>query len=49
MKKWIKGDNMLDLKDIYKDYEKYLDKEITLSGWIKSHRKQKPSIPHITL
>ncbi len=32
---------MLDLKDIYKDYEKYLDKEITLSGWIKSHRKQK--------
>ena len=32
---------MLDLKDIYKDYKKYLDKDITLQGWIKSHRKQK--------
>ena len=32
---------MLDLKDIYKDYKKYIDKNITLQGWIKSHRKQK--------
>ena len=32
---------MLDLKDIYKDYKKYIDKEITVQGWIKSHRKQK--------
>ena len=32
---------MLDLKDIYKDYKKFLDKEITLQGWIRNHRKQK--------
>ena len=32
---------MLDVKDIYRDYKKYLDKDITLSGWIKNHRKQK--------
>ncbi len=32
---------MLDVKDIYKDYKKYLDKEISLQGWIRSHRKQK--------
>ncbi len=32
---------MLDVKDIYKDYEKYLDKDITVQGWIRSHRKQK--------
>ena len=31
----------MDLKDLYKDYKKYLDKDITLQGWIKSHRKQK--------
>ncbi len=41
MKKWKKGDKMLDVKDIYKDYEKYLDKDITVQGWIRSHRKQK--------
>ena len=32
---------MLDVKDIYLDYKKYLDKEITLQGWVRSHRKQK--------
>ena len=32
---------MLDLKDIYKDYKSYLNKEIELQGWIKNHRKQK--------
>ena len=32
---------MLDLKDIYKDYKKYLNKDIKLQGWIKNHRKQK--------
>ncbi len=32
---------MLDLKDIYKDYKSYLNKDITLQGWIKNHRKQK--------
>ena len=31
----------MDLRDLYKDYKKYLDKDITLQGWIKSHRKQK--------
>lgn len=29
---------MLDIKDLYE--KSYIDKEITLSGWIKSHRKQ---------
>ena len=29
---------MLDVKDLYK--ESYIGKEITVSGWIKSHRKQ---------
>ena len=32
---------MLDLKDIYKDYKSYLNKDIELQGWIKNHRKQK--------
>ena len=32
---------MLDVKDIYKDYESYLDKDVELYGWIKNHRKQK--------
>ena len=32
---------MLDLKDIYKDYKSYLNKEIIIQGWIKNHRKQK--------
>lgn len=32
---------MLDLKDLYQDYEKYLDCDVTLKGWIRNHRKQK--------
>ena len=32
---------MLDLKDIYKDYKSYLNKNIEIQGWIKNHRKQK--------
>jgi len=32
---------MLDLKDLYKDYKNYLNKEIEIQGWIKNHRKQK--------
>ena len=32
---------MLDLKDIYKDYKNYLNKDIEIQGWIKNHRKQK--------
>ena len=31
----------MDLKELLKDIEKHLDKEITLQGWIRSHRKQK--------
>ena len=29
---------MLDIKDLY--LKDYIDKEIKVSGWIKSHRKQ---------
>ena len=32
---------MLDLKDIYKDYKSFLNKDIEISGWIRNHRKQK--------
>ena len=32
---------MIDLKDIYIDYKKYLNKDIEIQGWIKNHRKQK--------
>ena len=31
----------MDLRDLLKDIESYLDKDVTLQGWIKSHRKQK--------
>lgn len=31
----------LDVKDIYKDVKSYIDKEVTLQGWIRNHRKQK--------
>lgn len=31
----------MDLKKLYEKYSEYLDKEITLEGWIKNHRKQK--------
>lgn len=31
----------LDVKDIFKDIDKYMDKEIEVSGWIRNHRKQK--------
>ena len=31
----------MDLKDILKDIDKYLDKEIEICGWIKNHRPQK--------
>ena len=29
------------LNELYKEPKKYLDKEITLKGWIRSQRKQK--------
>ena len=31
----------MDLKDLLIKIDEYLDKEVTLQGWIKSHRKQK--------
>ena len=31
----------MDLKELYLDVEKYLDKEVVLQGWIRNHRKQK--------
>ena len=31
----------MDLKELYLDIEKYLDKDVTLQGWIRNHRKQK--------
>ena len=31
----------MDLKDLYKEIEKYLGKTITLNGWVRNHRKQK--------
>lgn len=32
---------VLDLHQIYKDYETYINKQVKLQGWIKNHRKQK--------
>ncbi len=32
---------MIDVKDLIKDVKKYMDKEVTLQGWIRNHRKQK--------
>lgn len=31
----------MDLKDLFKDEKKYLDKEVTICGWIRNHRDQK--------
>lgn len=31
----------LDLKDIYENIDQYLNKTVTLEGWIRNHRKQK--------
>ena len=31
----------MTVKELYKEYKKYVDKEITLKGWIRNHRKQK--------
>lgn len=31
----------MEIKEIYDLYEKYIDKEICVSGWIRKHRKQK--------
>lgn len=31
----------MDVADLYKDIDEFIDKEVTLSGWIRNHRKQK--------
>ena len=31
----------MDLKELFLDIKSYVGKEITLSGWIRNHRKQK--------
>ncbi len=31
----------MELKELFKDIEKYLEKEVKLEGWIRNHRKQK--------
>ena len=31
----------MTVKEVYKDYQKYMDKQITIKGWIRNHRKQK--------
>ena len=31
----------MDIKELYKNINNYLDKDVTLEGWIKNHRKQK--------
>ncbi len=32
---------MIDVKDLIKDLKKYMNKDVTLQGWIRNHRKQK--------
>ena len=32
---------MIDVKELYKKIDSYMQKEVTLSGWIRNHRKQK--------
>ena len=31
----------MTIKELQKDSEKYLDKEVEVSGWIRNHRPQK--------
>ncbi|MDD6466820.1 MAG: asparagine--tRNA ligase [Erysipelotrichaceae bacterium] len=31
----------MEMKELYDQYETYIDHEVTLSGWIRNHRKQK--------
>ena len=32
---------ILDLRDIFANEKEYIDKEVTVQGWIRNHRKQK--------
>ena len=31
----------MNIRDLFKNYEKYLNKEVIISGWIRNHRPQK--------
>ena len=31
----------MTVKELYKDYKKLLNKEVTIKGWVRNHRKQK--------
>ncbi len=31
----------MDIRDLYNEIDKYMNKEVTVSGWIRNHRKQK--------
>lgn len=31
----------MDIKELYEQYEELLNKEVTLQGWVRNHRKQK--------
>ncbi len=31
----------MDVKDLFKDEEKYIGKKVKISGWVRNHRKQK--------
>jgi len=31
----------MDLRDIFKDIKEYLNKEVTICGWVRNHRDQK--------
>ena len=33
--------NLTDIRDLYRDSESYIDKEVTVGGWIKSIRDSK--------
>ena len=31
---------LVDVRDIYKDISLYMEKEVTVQGWVRNHRKQ---------
>ena len=31
----------MDVKELYENIDKYMNKKVTLNGWIRNHRKQK--------
>jgi asparaginyl-tRNA synthetase len=38
---FVGGKMKLDVRQIYQDIDKYMDKDIVVQGWIRNHRKQK--------